>query len=235
MPVPILLYHHIDEAPPRGIPARSLWVKPQRFARQMQALKMLGFKGLSLRQAMPYIRGEKQGKVAVITFDDGAMSVYRHAMPVLDRLGFSATCFFVADYIGGHNGWDKPPRKQAALMGAAEMRDWAARGHEAGGHTLTHPHLPALPLEQAQREIIESKQKLEALFGFPLLSFAYPYGEENAAMRRFVGEAGYSYAVTTERGQAGADNAILALPRHSIRRNDTVIQFLLKCLFRKKG
>jgi len=235
MSVPILLYHHIDEAPKRGTPARSIWVKPARFTSQMKVLKALGFQGLSLQQAIPYIKGEKKGKIAAITFDDGAMSVYRQAMPVLDTLGFTATCFFVAGYIGGNNDWDKPPRKTARLMGAAEMRDWAAHGHEAGGHTLTHPHLPALPPAQAQREIVESKQRLEEIFGFPLLSFAYPYGEENPLMRDFVREAGYNYAVTTERGQADSGDDIYALPRHSIRRNDSLMQFLLKCLFRKKG
>lgn len=235
MSVPILLYHHIDAPPGRGIPGRSLWVSPARFARQMRALKWLGYQGLSLRQGIPYILGEKKGKAAIITFDDGALSVFRHAMPVLDALGFTATNFFVAGCAGGSNVWDKPPHQAAKLMGAAEMRAWAARGHEAGAHTLSHPHLPALPAAAAQREITAAKQNLEEILGLPIVSFAYPYGEDSPMLRDFARDAGYLCAVTTRRGQANAGDNLFGLPRHSIRRNDTLPQFLLKCLLRKNG
>jgi len=235
MAVPILLYHHIGEPPARGTPARSIWVRPQNFIRQMKLLKWLGYQGLSLRKAIPYIKGEKSGKVVVITFDDGAMSVYQQAMPVLDQLGFTATNFFVADHIGGINDWDKPPHKHAPIMGITEMRQWAAHGHEAGGHTLSHPHLPQLPPSAAREEIIQSKEKLEALLGFELVSFAYPYGEETPIIRDFVREAGYSYAVTTERGMAFGRHSLLGLPRHSVRRNDSLLHFTAKCLWRRNG
>jgi len=233
MSVPILMYHHIEEPPPRGVPFRSIWVHPKKFARQMRLLKLLGYKGISLREAIPYIAGDKQGKVAVITFDDGAMSVFNNAMPVLDRLGFTATNFFVSDYIGKINGWDKPPLRNAPTMGIQEMKEWAARGHEAGGHTLTHPHLPDLPLDAARREIIDSKKKLEDIFGFELVSFAYPFGEENQMMRNFVREAGYLYAVTCEKMHAFPHHDLLGLPRHGIRRNDSLLKFLIKCTLRK--
>lgn len=235
MSVPILLYHHIDEPPPRGTPARSIWVKPRNFARQMRLLKLLGYQGLSLREAIPYIKGEKRGKVAAITFDDGALSVYEHAMPVLDRLGFTATNFFVADCIGGSNAWDKPPHKSAPLMNEAQMRAWVAHGHEAGGHSLSHPHLPRLEAKAQRAEIFRSKEKLEALFNECLVSFAYPYGEETPAIRHYVREAGYLYAATTERGMASAGDDLFGLPRPSIRRNDNLLQFAMKCLLRKKS
>lgn len=235
MSVPILLYHHIDEPPPRGVPARGNWVRPARFAAQMRLLKMLGIQGLSLKEAMPYIRGEKSGKVAVITFDDGAFSVYKNAMPVLDKYGFTATNFFVCDTIGRVNEWDKPPCRSAPLMTSAEMRNWAAHGHEAGGHSLTHPHLSHLPLPDAEKEIALSKQKLEDVFGFAVTSFAFPYGDENQIIQNFVRDAGYLCAVTTKRGHAGARHSAFALPRHSVRRNDNLLNFAAKCLWRKNS
>ena len=41
--IPILVYHQISEAPPRGAPFRGLYVAPSAFARQMAMLKLLGF------------------------------------------------------------------------------------------------------------------------------------------------------------------------------------------------
>ena len=63
-PIPILVYHQIDVAPPKGAAFRSLYVAPKAFARQMRFLKALGYQGLSMTQLLPYLRGEKRGKGA---------------------------------------------------------------------------------------------------------------------------------------------------------------------------
>ena len=68
MPVPILLYHHIGTPPSSGIPGRSNYVTPQNFEKQMMWLNRLGFKGVSLKEGMPYLRGEKAGKIATMDF-----------------------------------------------------------------------------------------------------------------------------------------------------------------------
>jgi len=232
MPVPILLYHHIAPPPPRNTPSRSNYVSVANFSKQMAWLKRLGFQGLSLNQAMPYISGQKQGKIAAITFDDGFMSVFDEALPILAHYGFTCTCFFVADRVGGFNDWNKKQAEKASLMAGHEIRQFLSQGHEVGSHTLTHPHLTQLPLDQAEQEIITSKQKLETLTSQPVLSFAYPYGNENARLRQIVRQAGYTRAVSTIRGRAGSQDNVFALPRHSIRRNDLSLHFLLKCLWR---
>jgi len=236
MPIPIFLYHHIASPPPAGTPSRSNYVTPENFSRQMGLLKRLGFTCLSLAKAMPYIRGEHQnihrGKIAVLTFDDGFLSVFDAALPVLAHYGFSATCFFVADRVAGYNDWDHHQAHRAPLMGQAEIAQFAAHGHEVGSHTLTHPHLTQLDHVQAQSEILHSKQKLEILTGQPVLSFAYPYGDENSSLRQMVRQAGYLQAVSTIKGRARKNDDIFALPRHSIRRNDMRVHFLLKCLLR---
>ena len=41
-PIPILVYHQIDVAPPKGAAFRSLYVTPNAFARQMRLLNILG-------------------------------------------------------------------------------------------------------------------------------------------------------------------------------------------------
>jgi len=232
MPVPILLYHHIGEAPPRGTPSRSNYVSARNFAHQMHLLKRLGFHGLSLKEAVPYIRGHKHGRVAAITFDDGMMSVYEHAMPVLDALGFTATVFCVANQIGGQNDWDAPHARRAPCMGLQDLRDWVSHGHEAGSHTLDHVHLTRVEPHEARRQITQSKHHLEEMLKQPVVSFAYPYGDENTQIRAFVGDAGYHFAATTRRSRARNDDNRYGLPRHSVRRNDRTLHFLVKCLLR---
>jgi peptidoglycan/xylan/chitin deacetylase (PgdA/CDA1 family) len=231
MKIPILLYHQIDVPPDRRTPFRSMIVHPDRFRRQMRWLKRLGYKGLSLRDALPYIGGQEQGKVAIITFDDGFSSVYENALPVLQEHGFTATNFFVPNQIGGRNEWDIPLGVlPAPCMSVSQMREWAALGHEVGAHTLDHVHLPDVAPDEAERQIAGSRDVLQDILGSPVTSFAYPYGHENAGLREMVQEAGFTHAVTTERRKTQPRDDDFGLPRLTIRRNDTWLHFLKKCV-----
>lgn len=225
------MYHQIGEPAARGAPYRSLTVHPASFRRQMRWLRRLGYRGLSMRDILPYVRGEKQGKVVGITFDDGYRNVLRNALPVLRQNGFTATNYFVVEQLGGGNVWDyEKGIAHADLMTADEMREWAKQGMEVGSHTLSHPHLPDLSEEQAREEIAGSRQALETLVGEPVTAFCYPYGHETPALRRLVHEAGYSNATTTARGLARPDDDLLGLPRVIVARSTHLLRFLQKCM-----
>ena len=62
MRIPILMYHQIGEPNPKGTPFRGLTVHPSDFTRQMRWMRRLGYRGLSMRDVMPYVRGERQGR-----------------------------------------------------------------------------------------------------------------------------------------------------------------------------
>ncbi|WP_409333835.1 hypothetical protein [Burkholderia sp. Bp8963] len=49
--------------------------------RWRRLLKLLGYRGLSVGEMQPYIRGEREGKVFGISFDDGYRNVLTDAMP----------------------------------------------------------------------------------------------------------------------------------------------------------
>lgn len=229
--IPILLYHSIDVPPARDKPFRSLHVHPDRFRSQMLWLKRLGYQGLSMRDARPYLEGQKQGKVAVITFDDGFLNTYQHAMPVLNELGFTATNYFVANQIGGRNEWDIPHGAvEIPCMTAEQMRDWAAQGHEVGAHTLDHIYLPGTDAAEADRQIATSKTSIENMLGAEVTNFCYPYGGETQAIRDMVKKAGYIHSTTTKRGHAKSTDDPFGLPRRYIRRTDNSLFFLKKLL-----
>lgn len=75
-------------------------------------------------------------------------------------------------------------------QGVAEM-------FEIGGHTITHPLLTRIPVEQAKTEIVDSRKMLQDKFGQDINSFAYPRGYANAELQMIVKEAGYSNARST--------------------------------------
>lgn len=227
--IPILVYHQIDTPPPRGTPMRGLVVAPQTFAWQMRMLALLGFRGLSMRDLEPYRRGERAGKVAGITFDDGYRNNLQHALPVLLRHGFTASCYAVSGQIGGSNKWDGPigvPSKP--LMDQADLRHWTQAGMEVGAHTRDHLDLTKIDLAAARNQIVGCRADLEDALDAPVHHFCYPYGHYDARHVALVRQAGYRTATTMRRGRAAPDADPLRLPRVLVARSTHPGYFFLK-------
>jgi peptidoglycan/xylan/chitin deacetylase (PgdA/CDA1 family) len=78
------------------------------------------------------------------------------------------------------------------------LRQLAETG-EIGGHTLTHPRLPDISLDEARREIVEGKDALEEELGHAVTTFCYPYGAYGKEHPALVRSAGFTMARTVER------------------------------------
>ena len=234
--IPILMYHQIDAEPPKGSPMRGLVVSPTTFSRQMAALKLFGYQGKSMGDLLPYIKGEKHGKVFGITFDDGYENNLRCALPILQRHGFTSTCYIVANQIGKTNSWDLERGViQVPLMNTQQLQAWVDAGQEVGSHTMNHANLETLSEAEQATEIGQSKSQLEAVIHQKagVQHFCYPYGGLNKSAVQNVKAAGYLTATTTVRGRAiqGQSDELL-LPRVLVSRTTTWMQLLLKCLSR---
>ncbi|GGD90035.1 polysaccharide deacetylase [Aureimonas endophytica] len=229
--IPILMYHHVVARPPRGTPSRYLFVEPRRFRAQMRLLKLLGYRGCSMAELAPHLRGEASGKVVGITFDDGFRNVYDHALPVLEECGFTATTYFVSRQVNGHNAWDTGFLPQMPCMTKAELRDWQARGQEVGAHTLDHERLAALPIAAAERQIAGSKAELEDMIGRPVEAFSYPYGSFSEAVVEMARGSGFTTGTTTLSGKATATHDPLRLPRMTVGGSDGYLRFLGRKIF----
>jgi len=228
-PIPILVYHQISEAPPKPAPFRSLCVAPASFSRQMALLKLLGYQGLSMSGLLPYLRGEKAGKVVGITFDDGYQNNLTHALPVLQRHGFSSTCYAVSNLLGKTNVWDEGIGvAQVPLMDANELRLWVAGGQEVGSHTQNHVRLLQSEPSVAMAEMTQDKAALEALLASPVRHFCYPYGEYGPQHVVMAHDAGFETVTTTRRGLSAAGSRLMELPRVPVVRSTSLPVFWLK-------
>lgn len=219
-PLPILMYHQVAPPPERGTPFRGLTVAPEVFARHMRVLKMLGYRGLAMRDLMPYLLGERDGKVFGLTFDDGYADVFRNVLPVLHELDFTATNYCVAGHAAGSNHWDAEKGVPGQnLMSEKQMRGWVAAGHEIGSHTLDHVDLTKVVPLEAERQIRESRERLEQILGSAVTAFCYPYGHYSADHVRMVFETGYVSATTTLRGRVKGGGEMGELPRVTMTRS----------------
>lgn len=102
--VAILMYHRVltsEEVASQAVQP-GMYVLDTIFAQQMDFLKR-SFTVLSFRELLALWRDEmwdEHARYCVITFDDGWLDNYRHAYPVLKRLGLPATIFLPTDYVG---------------------------------------------------------------------------------------------------------------------------------------
>ncbi|MBI5744285.1 MAG: polysaccharide deacetylase family protein [Elusimicrobia bacterium] len=202
----VLCYHKIG-VPPPGSRLKELWVSPARFRAQVKYLLDHGYTTILFSDLKKAHDGKKQlpEKAVLITFDDGYENNYLHAWPILKELGAKGNIFVVHGTIGKANLWHNPASepwvKMATLAQLREMQDSGVM--EYGSHTLNHPHLSALKLEDAAWEMAESKRQLESAFGREMCAFAYPYGDGaySPEIRAKALEAGYLFDFSFRQGK----------------------------------
>ena len=222
----ILMYHSVTQT--RDDP-NQLCVPPAVFAAQMRWLARRGLHGVSMATLVDAMRTGRHRRMVGITFDDGYVSVLESAVPELQRHGFGATAFIVADRVGCTNEWDSGPAWP--LLNADGVRALAAAGIEIGSHSATHRRLAGASCGQLAAEISGSRSSLRDLTGAQIRGFAYPYGSMDTPARAAVCTAGYDYACAVE--TAVADISMMALPRVYIGPQDDASRMLAKRLLYK--
>jgi peptidoglycan/xylan/chitin deacetylase (PgdA/CDA1 family) len=172
----ILTYHSLDRS------GSVISTPPSKFREQMEFLAESGIPVVPLDRVL-----SQPGSVA-LTFDDGFRNLLDHAIPVLDRKRFPAAVFIVGGYCGRNNNWPSQPQGAPDLP----LLDWneLATLPEAitlGAHTMTHPNLNLLPVEECDRELRECQGRMEQRLARPVRWMAYPYGMSSPAVKSIAG------------------------------------------------
>jgi len=92
---------------------------------------------------------------------------------------------------------------QKLMMNWDQVRELQKGGIEFGAHTMRHPILTRIALEQVRAEVEGSKLRIEKELGTPILSFAYPNGQLadlNDRIEKIVADSGIRAAFTLLNG-----------------------------------
>lgn len=177
------------------------------------------FKVIALSELLDLLRrGADISRRAVITFDDGYRDNYRFAAPELRRRGLPA-CFFVATELIGTETtpwWDAAHSIRSEWMSWDEVRDLRAQGFEIGSHTMSHADCGRITGEEAMREIVGSKARLEAELGSPVMHFAYPFGDPDHMTEQnleLVRAAGFGCCLAAHGGIVSSNDGVYRLRR----------------------
>lgn len=193
--VPILMYHYISEPPSPNDSLRvGLSVPPEKFAAEMQLLADQGYHTVTLLDVYTYLQNGQPlpTNPVVLTFDDGYIDNYQFAFPILKKYGFIGTFFILSGPIDNNNPnyltWDM----------VKEMSD---SGMDIELHSRDHVDLRNRSFQYLVFQIVGGRQTIEAHTGRPIHFMAYPSGDHDAAVLRFLPSADFWGAVTTQSGR----------------------------------
>lgn len=207
--VPVIMYHDIIEKRGRG----SVYFDCTRdeFVKQMDWLSEQGAQPISLEALHKHLtRGEPvPEKAIVLTFDDNYQGFYDIAYPILRERNFPGAVFvhtnFVGDKSGAHPKMDWDTLRTLDKEGLVTI----------GSHTLSHPDdMAQLPLDQQNKELVESKAILERELGRAVPYFAYPNGKGDETTFEAARAAGYTMAFTIANGPAEESPSVLSVHRY---------------------
>ena len=186
--VPVLVYHRIlgtaEEGTPEvpGVPGAEL-------ARQISYLAEAGYTTVSLTELTGRRRERPVGPAVVITFDDGWSSAWRHALPILQQHGMTATVFVVTN---PQASVFDPAREVDPPLRPEEWSALAQAGWEIGSHAHTHPPLVECDEDRLRHELSRSRAELESAIGKPIGLLAAPFGLSDERVEVAAREAGYT-------------------------------------------
>lgn len=200
--VPILCYHRVGPRP-------QLMVMPREtFAAQMEYLARNQYTVIRLADIPDFLSGKRAlpPRAVVITFDDGHVSTYQHAYPVLRQYGFPATFFLYTDFLGAGEGLTWTNIHDMAKSGLIDFQS----------HSKSHQNLVVrLPGESDQRyvqrlntELRVPREVIERNLRSSVSHHAFPYGDANPAVLEQLVQTGHQLGLTVNAG----GNAFFAYP-----------------------
>lgn len=214
-----LLYHRFAEAGDHAritdANERVYTISDVKFEEQLAALKRLGYRSVSLDEAIAFIdgRGPIPEKSILLTIDDGCRNVTWLAEPVLKRHGLQATLFITTDpsaYVF-----------RSAVPDSERMRDdgiclldrsiWSV-----GGHGHTHQPLRDMSDSALDHELRKNRETLVDLTGTPPVAMAVPGNWGGPNVREAAARMGFKYVFVSDPGLIHSGGDSQAIPRINV-------------------
>jgi hypothetical protein len=150
--VPILVYHSVAPTHPgQNREQQLLDVDTAMFRQQMYYLVANKYTVVPLSAVVDAVQGHGTAPPhsVTITFDDGWLSQFDNALPILEQLHFTATFFIITHQVG----------EGSLFMGLGDLKALQREGMTLASHTRTHPDLDKVSASQLRDEVVGSRQR----------------------------------------------------------------------------
>jgi peptidoglycan/xylan/chitin deacetylase (PgdA/CDA1 family) len=134
-----------------------------------------------------------EGRTSVshrFTFDDGHVSSFRFALPLLTRHAMTGVFFAIGSYISNRPDY----------MTWEQLKELAAKGHEVQSHGWSHIPLTQCSGSKLAEELVRSKQTIEDRLQVKVEAISTPHGRWNPTVLAACAKAGYTRVFTSDTG-----------------------------------
>ncbi len=226
--IKILMYHQIVEKQICG-KVNEYSVCIDDFRNQLKILELLNFTPITFLDYKLYLEDKLTlpKKPIILTFDDGYLDTFEHAIPILLEFDMRAVIFVMGNRNLTRANWDEDEETGGELMTNDQILTASSLGFEIGAHSMNHKVLTELSEIELRDEIMDSMRSIESILGKRIHSFAYPYGCTDERVSRLIRECGFTFGCGVYSGPPGFGEDFYDFRRLTINSHTGLLQFMV--------
>ena len=195
------MYHRFEE---NKYPSTNIKMKD--FIEHLRILKENKIRFINPKNFEDELKNNKTQRKVLLTIDDGFLSFYQNAWPILKKRKIPFILFVSTREVGAFNymTWDQ--------IREIEKEDFV----EIGNHSHTHEYLVDENQELIIGDIKQSIKIFETELGKNSDFFSYPFGEYSLEFKNIIISLGFKYAFGQHSGVMDETKDFYELPRFPI-------------------
>ena len=196
-----LMYHRFEE---NKYPSTN--IKLDDFKKHLEIIEENKIKFINPKDFNNELQNNKLQRKILLTIDDGFLSFYKNAWPILKKKKIPFILFVSTREVGVHNymTWDQ--------IKEISKEDFV----EIGNHSHTHEYLADDSNELIKNDIAKSISIFKKNLGKNSDFFSYPFGEYSNDFKKIIKDFGFKYAFGQHSGVMDETKDFFELPRYPI-------------------
>ena len=176
------------------------------FKKQLEIIEKAGIKFIHPRDFENSLSQQKKHRKILFTVDDGLLSFYKNAWPILKDKKIPFILFINTREVGAFNymNWDQI------------IEIYNSDNVEIGNHSHSHEYLVEETPEIIKKDILKSIEIFENKLGKNSKFFSYPFGEYSDEFKQIIKDLGFKYAFGQHSGVIDETKDLWELPRFPI-------------------
>ena len=195
------MYHRFNE---NKYPSTNIQMEV--FVKQLDMIEQMNIKFVDPRDFRQKLSENKRERKILFTVDDGLLSFYKNAWPILRERKIPFILFVNTREVGSYNymNWD-----QIIEISNSDIV-------EIGNHSHSHEYLVDESPELIKEDILKSIEIFEKKLGKNSEFFSYPFGEYSLEFKKIIKDLGFKYAFGQHSGVIDETKDLWELPRFPI-------------------
>ncbi len=196
-----LMYHRFEE---NKYPSTNIRIKD--FSEHIKIIEENNIIFINPKNFETNLKNNKLTRKILLTIDDGFLSFYKNAWPLLKEKKIPFILFISTREVGAYNymTWDQ--------IKEISKEDFV----EIGNHSHTHEYLADESNDLIREDIAKSISIFKKNLGKNSDFFSYPFGEYSNDFKKIIKDFGFKYAFGQHSGVMDETKDFYELPRYPI-------------------